>query len=346
MWLRQVVVENFRAFQHARFALPEHGLVLVAGANNAGKSALLSALDVIAGIEAGSAFRHAAASGPAILTATFELDDRARAGLLHRLAGRDELLAAGALKSVELVMEERRGRSPKVVEVRGDWPSRGMSTLGIASWDSVQNQGAIQVARVVGPDDSPRTRDDTPTTGVGSSDLELVHRVSGGVSSLEDYMTGLAELQPLWNSLQEWRQRYYHFRALRPGTQRQADLASEELLQPTGENLPAVLLGLLTNRSHIFAELRRIIAEIVPSAGKLETPTEGTRMEVSFADPYRPGFRLNLKDLGTGVEQLLLTIVVGLTQRPPFVLVLEEPETNLHPAAQRALLGLLETLGT
>jgi len=38
-----------------------------------------------------------------------------------------------------------------------------------------------------------------------------------------------------------------------------------------------------------------------------------------------------------------MTLVVGLTEQPPFVLVVEEPETNLHPAAQRALLGLFQS---
>ena len=51
---------------------------------------------------------------------------------------------------------------------------------------------------------------------------------------------------------------------------------------------------------------------------------------------------LNLKDLGTGVEQLLMTLAVGLMEAPPFTLVVEEPETNLHPAGQRALLGHLQ----
>jgi len=50
------VVENYRAFRHAEMTLPEEGLVLVAGANNSGESALLSAFDVVAGSidEAGS----------------------------------------------------------------------------------------------------------------------------------------------------------------------------------------------------------------------------------------------------------------------------------------------------
>jgi hypothetical protein len=62
-------------------------------------------------------------------------------------------------------------------------------------------------------------------------------------------------------------------------------------------------------------------------------------MRVVFGSGARA---LNLKDLGTGVEQLLMTIVVGLTEEPPFTLLIEEPETNLNPAAQRALLGLLQ----
>ncbi|MET7398981.1 AAA family ATPase [Dactylosporangium sp. NPDC005572] len=41
--LIQIRVKNFRAFREAGFDLPTHGLVLVTGQNNAGKSALLSA---------------------------------------------------------------------------------------------------------------------------------------------------------------------------------------------------------------------------------------------------------------------------------------------------------------
>jgi predicted ATP-dependent endonuclease of OLD family len=47
--LKRVEMENFRAFRHAEMGLPDDGLVLLAGANNSGKSALLSAYDVIAG---------------------------------------------------------------------------------------------------------------------------------------------------------------------------------------------------------------------------------------------------------------------------------------------------------
>ena len=121
------------------------------------------------------------------------------------------------------------------------------------------------------------------------------------------------------------------------------NLSVAATLAPTGENLAAVLLDLLTNRPGIFQELRRLIAQIVPDIGQLEIRTSGSTMQVVFTGG---GIDLNLKDLGTGVEQLLMTLVVGLTEAAPFTLVIEEPETNLHHAAQRALLGLLKDWAT
>lgn len=47
MRVRHVQLENFRAFHSAEIRLPGNGLVLVAGANNAGKTALLSAFDAM-----------------------------------------------------------------------------------------------------------------------------------------------------------------------------------------------------------------------------------------------------------------------------------------------------------
>jgi hypothetical protein len=61
--LESLKLQDFRAYRSAAVALPPHGLVLVAGANNSGKSALLSALDVVAGSNQLPAARHAAASG-------------------------------------------------------------------------------------------------------------------------------------------------------------------------------------------------------------------------------------------------------------------------------------------
>ena len=72
--LRELAVENFRPFEATSVRLPDSGLVLVAGAINAGKSALLSALDLVAGIGLDTtAWRRAGSSEHARVSATFDL---------------------------------------------------------------------------------------------------------------------------------------------------------------------------------------------------------------------------------------------------------------------------------
>lgn len=102
---------------------------------------------------------------------------------------------------------------------------------------------------------------------------------------------------------------------------------------------PEPTRGVHNHRQESVEQTRDLIAQVVPGIGMLQVRTGGDRMRVVFETGTGD---LNLKDLGTGVEQLLMTLVVGLTEAPPFTLLIEEPETNLNPAAQRTLLGLLQ----
>jgi len=75
LFLRSLELGEFRAFRTATLEFPAAGVVAVAGANNTGKSALLSALDVVRGnyAVAGLLTRHAAATSRARIRARFEL---------------------------------------------------------------------------------------------------------------------------------------------------------------------------------------------------------------------------------------------------------------------------------
>jgi predicted ATPase len=333
--LCELAVENFRAFRQATMRLPAQGLVLIAGANNSGKSSLLSGLDVVAGSPGETAsLRHAGTAGTIRVAATFRLGDDERMAFREGLPGSNAMLAPPeAVTQLQYVFEERKGQGPGLVEVRGYWPSLGMPPLAQLQWNADSRVFHVYTSALA----------DEGLTGAGGAEphgdpLALVHRSSGPA------FLSAAHLQPGLTSigrfLDQWRTRFYHFRALRQGTQRTQNLASADRLDPQGNSLSAVLLYLRTDRPTVFGQLRSLMAEIVPDVGRLEVRTGGGQLRVVFEGAV--GDR-NLKDLGTGVEQLLMTLTVGLMEAPPFTLVVEEPETNLHPAAQRALLGLLQS---
>lgn len=83
MKLRRLEIHNFRAFTRAAVDFPESGVLLIAGANNAGKSALLSAIDMVAFGGSLPEIQHHGSTEPTAMTATFALDDDERSSLLH-----------------------------------------------------------------------------------------------------------------------------------------------------------------------------------------------------------------------------------------------------------------------
>lgn len=93
--------------------LPANGLVLVAGANNAGKSALLSALDVVAGVGSDvQALRHAGSVDPARVAATLTLTAGERSALFAANPRRAEFLHTGVASRLQLVFEEQPKLQP------------------------------------------------------------------------------------------------------------------------------------------------------------------------------------------------------------------------------------------
>lgn len=317
--------------------------MLLAGANNSGKTALLSALDLVVRGAVPTTPRHAAAVEPARVRARFVLSEQEQNQLLEA-SGLTGKARTEALRWIEWHFIEAPENALQALELHASWPDR--DTLLIAqvvfippsSHRLLRNRGVLETLS-----------GSAPSGGSGPDPLRDFQTVSEG-SGVPDLISSLPSvlppLEPAVQFLSSWRQRYYHFSALRRGTEPSYGLRSDEVLTPTGENLPAVLLDLQHNRFEMWERVRQLIEQIVPDVGRLETPTQAAQMSVAFADPHVPGYRPNIKSLGTGVEQLLMTIVVGITQPAASIVVIEEPETNLHPGAQRALLTQLQEWGS
>jgi predicted ATP-dependent endonuclease of OLD family len=103
LYLRSLELSEFRAFQTATLEIPAVGVVAVAGANNTGKSALLSALDVVRGNYgvAGLLTQHAAATSPARIRARFDLTAEERERLLERVEDQQRARRSNPLSWLE-----------------------------------------------------------------------------------------------------------------------------------------------------------------------------------------------------------------------------------------------------
>lgn len=326
MQLKRLTLRNFRAFKQADWDLPPSGLVLVIGANNAGKSALLSSLDAL--VAPSSRNRFATAPEPAELLATFSLSADERTVAISQAldpGGEPDPLVAqtGLLQTVELKFSEI---GDSLVLTRVGVSDRGGSLSVMATVEDSRLL-AISLHEVI-------------RKGVHGRSWQLTERVSGSPEVAVQRLAELTELPTFAQLLADWRRTLFHFNAIRLGTQSTRTLQSTEELAPGGENLPEALLYLNTNRHPAWDNIRAVMQDVVPDIGLLETFTRGSEVEAVFVDPFLH-VPQNLKRLGTGVEQLLMTAYVGERHPPGGIVIVEEPESHLHPEAQRRLLSHL-----
>jgi len=323
--LTQVQVYDYGPFEDATVDLLASGVILIAGPNNSGKTVFLSALDLLAGRVSRDVVRRAGSDVGPRIRAQFSLTVEEQQLILG-----DDFERLSSEKILSAVDFHFEGTDPPTFlnRITCMWPGAGEVNL---VWNHREPNGSYAVFSV-------------PFTGthVGTAPGGAHAFGTGGGPIDISGLAGIGGVGVYLDLLNQWRSAFYHFFALRPGTQPVRSMSATRTLEPTGANLPEVLLWLLHNEESVWGALQNLMSEIIPEVGRLVLPVEGNKVQVAFEDPYVPAVRHNLKNLGTGVEQLLMTVVVGLTHPAPSLVIIEEPETNLHPGAQRALLTLLE----
>ncbi|MBD8091530.1 AAA family ATPase [Pseudomonas fluorescens] len=151
-------------------------------------------------------------------------------------------------------------------------------------------------------------------------------------------LRGSPEVLLLRESIRGWRF-YDHFRSDVGAPVRQPQLGTRTpVLHHDGRDLAAALQ---TIREIGDPEaLQRAVSDAFPGARLNIEPLQGGRFAIEF---YQEGLLrpLSAAELSDGTLRYLLLIAALLTPRPPTMMVLNEPETSLHPDLLPALARLI-----
>lgn len=122
-------------------------------------------------------------------------------------------------------------------------------------------------------------------------------------------------------------------------------------LLPNASNLAYCLNHLQTNNRHLFDELNRLLNRVFPTIFWVGAPPNANhqfelKVHTTPPDLRRGDLSVGINKVGTGVANALAMLYVALTAQSQRILLLEEPNSYLHPRALRELLAILSEIGS
>lgn len=137
----------------------------------------------------------------------------------------------------------------------------------------------------------------------------------------------------------------YSFQAERYKVGRCA-FGDNRVLAPDAGNLPQVLFHLQGNKV-LFEEFNSRVTEIIPQVRWISVHPLGSELEVRVWN-YEPKTKrddlaIELGESGTGIGQVLAILYVVLTSDFPRTIIIDEPQSFLHPGAIRKLIDILKS---
>ena len=364
--LTAVAVSGYRSLREV--VVPLHGLDVVTGANGSGKSSLYRALRLLAGCgrgdvigtlaregglqsalwagpatlggarERGHAVQGTRRKGPVSLQLGFASDDfgyLVDLGLPQQASGSEPGTPSAFLRDPEIKREvvwSGPVMRPGSVLVRRRWgvvetrTALGDDDAWDSTWDDRDDAAEWESDPVAEGGTDTRSRSAGRRTPRGWVQLTRTMR------PWESMLTELAdperapELLRVRRMIRGWRF-YDSFRADAGAPARAPQVGTRTpVLADDGRDLAAALQ---TIRENGRAELDRAVADAFDGA-VLDITVDGGRFDVAL---HQPGMLRPLAgaELSDGTLRYLLLVAALLTTDPPPLMVLNEPETSLHP---------------
>ncbi|MDR2128880.1 MAG: AAA family ATPase, partial [Burkholderiaceae bacterium] len=325
-----LAIANYRSLRQMR--VPLAGLTVVTGPNGSGKSSVYRALRLLAETAQGGVVRALAREG----------------GLDSVLWAGPERFSAAMLRG-EIPVQGVRRSGP--VNLRLGFAGEGASEFGYAidiglpppippsvfSRDPEIKSEMVWSGPVLRPAALLVRREGAllQVRGDNGGWQPVGRRLPVYASMLAEHLdpAGAPELLALREQMRAWRF-YDHFRSDREAPARVPQLGTRTVvLDHEGADLAAAIATI--QEIGDSDALREAVRDAFAGAA-LEIDVQGDRFELLMAQPglLRP---LRAAELSDGTLRYLLWVAALLTPRPPPLLVLNEPETSLHPDLLPAL---------
>ena len=141
------------------------------------------------------------------------------------------------------------------------------------------------------------------------------------------------------------RERVYSFRAERFNVG-SCPVGTRNILESNAANLPEVLSVLQGNNPSLFARFNEYVRQIFPTVYQVSVrnvPNNQLEIITWTENPssQRDDLAVSLAESGTGVGQVLAILYVVLTSQFARTILIDEPNSFLHPAAARKLVEIL-----
>lgn len=116
-------------------------------------------------------------------------------------------------------------------------------------------------------------------------------------------------------------------------------------LSPDASNLPEVLFNLHANPDQ-FEEYESLVRRVFPLVETITVrPFDGTQVEIRVwqlpRESRRDDLAFPLDQCGTGIGQVMAILYVVVSSADPQIILIDEPNSFLHPGAARALVQVL-----
>ncbi|MGR3890695.1 AAA family ATPase [Pseudomonas sp. 1152_12] len=328
--LKTLAVANYRSIN--KLVVPLDRLNLVTGPNGSGKSNLYRALRLLAETAQGGVINALAREGG--LDSTF-------------WAGPETI--SRRMRNGEVPVEPivRQGVKRLRLGFAGEDFSYAISlglpekTLSYFSLDPEVKKECIWAGHIYRPASLLVQRSGPMVRAREGRAWDVLAQHTPNYHSLFDQvgsLRGSPEVLLLRESIRGWRF-YDHFRSDADAPVRQPQLGTRTpVLHHDGRDLAAALQ---TIREIGDPEaLQRAVSDAFPGARLNIEPLQGGRFAIEF---YQEGLLrpLSAAELSDGTLRYLLLVAALLTPRPPTMMVLNEPETSLHPDLLPALARLI-----